>query len=55
MTTNCEITVDEAIHMHNETPNAELTPAEAYNTETTLVNEIWKETDRFVYLTGGIN
>ena len=53
--TDSAIAVDEAIHMHNETPNGESTRVEAYNTESTTVNAIRKETDRAVRLTGGPN
>ena len=53
--TNLAIAVDEAIHMHNETPNGESTPAETYNAESTTVNAIREETDRAVRLTGGAN
>lgn len=53
--TNLAITVDEAIHMHYETPNGESTPAEAYNAESTTINAVQKETDRAVRLTGGPN
>ena len=52
---NLEIAVDEAIHMHNETPTGDSTPAEAYNPESTTSNAIREETDRAVRLTGGPN
>ena len=49
------ITVDEAIHMHNDTPNAESTPAEAYNVEIAIFDGIRKEADGLARLTGGVN
>jgi hypothetical protein len=46
--------VDKEILMPNDTPNAESKLTEAYNVETTTVDQIWKEADEFVCLWGRI-
>ncbi|WP_227380945.1 hypothetical protein [Haladaptatus halobius] len=50
---NFTIMADEVILMSKDTPNAESKLAEAYNVETTTVDEIWKEAGGLACLTGG--
>ena len=51
---NFTSTTDTAILMSNDTPTTEST-AEAYNVETTTVDEGWKEAGGFACLAEGIN